>query len=119
MTMNSNTAADNYAALRKTGCLLAGDPLDVNRRAWVYHQLYRDSGKRHVFALIAAHGALWADGYFRMGQYAGKVLALRYLLTPARRRARLATLAQFADRIREINRSVCAESYAIYQYTRI
>lgn len=117
--MTSETiTSENYAAMRKTGYLLAGELRDVDRRAWVYHQMYRDSGQRHVFALIAAHGALWAAGYFRLGRCAGAVLSLQYLLTPTKRRARLDALALFADRILDINRRVCAESHAIYHYTQ-
>ncbi len=71
-----------------------------------------------MFPLIAAHGALWAAGYFRMGRRGGMLLSLRYLLTPALRRAKLASLAKFADCFRDINRRVCAESYAIYHYTK-
>lgn len=110
--------AASYAALRKEGDLLAGELGDVNRRAWVYHQMYLDSGKRSVFPLIAAHGALWAVGYFRQGRLGGLLLSLRYLLTPGVRRAKLAALEQFADRFRDINRRVCAESYALYHYTK-
>jgi hypothetical protein len=108
----------SYAALRKEGYLLAGELGDVNRRAWVYHQMYLDSGKRSVFPLIAAHGALWAVGYFRQGRLGGTLLSLRYLLTPGLRRAKMDALEQFADRFRDINRRVCAESYAIYHYTK-
>lgn len=107
-----------YAAMRKEGYLAAGELGDLNRRASVYRQMYLDSGKRSVFPLIAAHGALWASGYFRQGHLGGLVLSLGYLLTPGRRRAKLVSLAQFADRFRDINRRVCAESYAIYHYTK-
>jgi len=107
-----------YAALQKEGYLLAGELGDVNRRAWVYRQMYLDSGKRSVFPLIAAHGALWAVGYFKQGRRGGMLLSLRYLFTPQLRRAKMAALEQFADRFRAINRKVCAESYAIYHYTK-
>lgn len=110
--------SEAYAALRTEGHLLAGELGDLNRRAWVYQQMYLDSGKRSVFPLIAAHGALWASGYFRQGRLGGMLFSLAYLLTPALRRARLASLALFANRIQEINRRVCAESYAIYHYTK-
>lgn len=107
-----------YAALQKEGYLLAGDLGDVNRRAWVYREMYLDSGKRSVFPLIAAHGALWAAGYFRQGRLGGLLLSLRYLLTPDLRRAKLVALERFADCFRDINRRVCAESYAVYHYTK-
>lgn len=107
-----------YAAMRKEGYLMAGELGDLNRRAWVYQQMYLDSGKRSVFPLIAAHGALWAIGYFKKGRLGGLLLSLGFLLTPARRRAKLASLARFADRFRDINRKVCAESYALHHYTK-
>lgn len=110
--------SEAYAALRNDGYLLSGGLGDLNRRAWVYHQMYLDSGKRSVFPLIAAHGALWATGYFRQGRMGGMIMSLPYLLTPGLRRARLASLALFADRFRDINRRVCAESYALYHYTK-
>ena len=110
--------SEAYAALRNDGYLLSGELGDLNRRAWLYRQMYLDSGKRNVFALIAAHGALWATGYFRQGRLGGTILSLPYLLTPGLRRARLASLGLFADRFKDINRRVCAESYALYHYTK-
>ncbi|QNM96191.1 hypothetical protein [Chitinimonas koreensis] len=107
-----------YQALRSKGYRLAGGLDDLQQRACVYHHLYQDSGRRNVFPLIAAHGALWAAGYFRRGMLAGQLLSLQYLARPARRRAQLQALADFADRFRDINRRVCAESYALYHYTR-
>jgi hypothetical protein len=80
--------------------------------------MYEDSGKRNVFPLLAAHGALWASGYFKKGMLGGKVLSLQYLLTPWLIKPRLDSLSEFADRFRDINRRVCAESYALYCYTR-
>ncbi|MES2320382.1 MAG: hypothetical protein V4631_23135 [Pseudomonadota bacterium] len=107
-----------YEALREHGYALAGDLGDLKRRARMYQQMYRDSGKRSVFPLIAAHGALWALAYFKQGRLGAMILSLPYLLTPALRREKLASVAVFADRFREINRRVCAESYAIYHYTK-
>lgn len=108
----------SYQALRSKGYRLAGGLHDLQQRACVYHHLYRDSGGRNVFPLIAAHGALWAAGYFRRGMLAGRLLSLQYLARPARRQAQLRALAEFADRFRDINRRVCAESYALYHYTK-
>lgn len=109
---------DAYERLRANGFELAGGLGDLQRRACVYHHLYADSGQRNVFPLIAAHGALWASGYFKQGMLAGRLLSLPYLFWPARRRAMLAALDDFADQFRAINRRVCAESYALYHYTR-
>jgi hypothetical protein len=80
--------------------------------------MYQDSGKRHVFALVAAHGALWAAGYLTKGAFGVWLLSLRYLFSPRERRARLASVAVLTERLRDINRTVCAESYALFHYTR-
>lgn len=108
-----------YEILRRRGFALAGGLRDLSQRACVYHHMYEDSGNRNVFPLIAAHGALWASGYFRKGMLGGRVLSLQYLLTPWLIKPRLDSLLQFADKFRDINRRVCAESYAMYYYTRI
>lgn len=107
-----------YEALRKKGYALAGGLRDLSQRACVYHHMYEDSGNRNVFPLLAAHGALWASGYFRKGMLGGKVLSIQYLLTPRRLWQQLDSLRVFADKFRDINRRVCAESYAMYYYTK-
>jgi hypothetical protein len=110
--------SEAYENFRTQGYALAGGLGDLQQRAGVYHGMYEDSGKRNVFPLIAAHGALWASGYFRKGMLGGWLLSLPWLLAPSVRRAKLRSVAVFADQLRDINRRVCAESYAIYHYTR-
>ncbi|WP_426209456.1 hypothetical protein [Massilia sp. TWP1-3-3] len=107
-----------YAYFRTQGKLLAGAPGDLHQRVRLYQDLYQDSGKRNVFPLIAAHGTLWASGFFRKGALGGWLLSLAYLLEPSTRRAKLRSLAAFADTFRDINRRVCAEAYALYHYTK-
>jgi len=108
-----------YEALRAEGYVLAGERDDLGKRADLYLRMFMDSGQRNVFPLIAAHGARWAVGYFRLGRLGGMLMSLPYLLTPSLRRAKLADLAVFADKFKDINRRVCAESYAIFHYTRV
>ncbi|MFG6414408.1 hypothetical protein ACG02S_10925 [Roseateles sp. DC23W] len=107
-----------YEKLRLDGVRLAGGLASLTQRACVYHHIYKASGGRNVFPLIAAHGALWASGYFRKGMHAGKVLSFKFVFHPKMRAARLEALASFADKFRDINRRVCAESYAIYFASR-
>jgi hypothetical protein len=107
-----------YEYFRSEGHALAGGPGDYGLRAGLYHRMYQDSGKRNVFLLIAAHGTLWAAGYFKKGVLGAWLLSLPYLFTPKARAAKLRAAAQFADKFRDINRLVCAESYAIYYYTK-
>ncbi len=56
-----------YQNLRQRGIQLAGRVGDFRQRACIYHHMYADSAGRNVFPLIAAHGALWAAGYFKKG----------------------------------------------------
>lgn len=120
MTNSDDTAflAAEYAAIRATAYALAGGLTDLPQRASVYFHLYEDSGGRNVFPLIAAHGALWAAGYFAKGLLAGQVLALQYALQPPRKRQQQQALHQFADRFRDINRRVCAEAYTAYHFSQ-
>jgi hypothetical protein len=100
------------AALRAEATRLAGGLLDLPQRATTYHHLYCDSGGNHIFPLIAAHGALWASGYFRFGMRLGRCLAL----LGKRRQERLQALAVFADAFRDINRRVCVDIYSNYHF---
>lgn len=106
-----------YERHRTEATKLAGRLSDLSQRAAVYHHIYQASGGNHVFPLIAAHGALWAGGYFRFGMQLGKWLSLPSAVVPTRRRARLAGLAAFADAFREINRLVCIDTYTTFHFT--
>ncbi|NLR74256.1 hypothetical protein [Leeia aquatica] len=107
-----------YQHLRQLGMQLAGGMDALCQRVGVYHHMYRDSGGRNVFPLIAAHVGLHAVDFYRKGALAGQLLSLLHVLWPRRRRALLASLAGFIHQFRDINRRVCAESYALYYYTR-
>ena len=107
----------HYQRLHHEATRLAGGLNDLAQRAAVYHHLYEHSGGNHAFPLIAAHGALWARGYFRLGMRLGWIWSLTDLASPERRRLRLEKLAGFADAFREINRRVCIETYTSYQFT--
>ena len=106
-----------YAQLRNDAERLAGGLNDLAQRAAVYHHLFEHSAGNHAFPLIAAHGAMWASGYFRLGMRLGWWWSWRYAATPTQRRHRLRQLAAFADDFRDINRRVCVETYTTYHYT--
>jgi hypothetical protein len=108
----------HYDLLFREASRLAGGLNDLAQRAAVYHHLYQHSGGNHAFPLIAAHGALWARGYFRFGMRLGWLWSLSDVASPRRRQHRLTLLAAFADAFREINRRVCIETYACYHFTR-
>lgn len=106
-----------YEQLHAEGFRLAGGLTDLAQRAAVYHHITRDSGGNHLFPLIAAHGALWARGYFGFGLRLGRLLSWQYGLAPDIRAAQLASLDRFADAFRDINRRVCVDTYANYHFT--
>lgn len=108
-----------HRRIKDLGHALAGGLSDLKQRAAVYFHLYEDSGRRNVFPLIAAHGALWASGYFARGMRAGTVLSLQYMGQAGRRQEKRASLQVFADAFRRINREVCAEAYCMYHFTKL
>ncbi len=55
---------------------------------------------------------------YPLGTVGSRLLALGDLFNPPLRRARLRAVDRFADQFRDINRRVCAESYALFYYTR-
>lgn len=107
----------HYEKLHHEATRLAGGLNELAQRAAVYHHIYEHSGGNHAFPLIAAHGALWARGYFRFGIRLGWIWSLTDLCSPQRRRLRLDKLAAFADAFRDINRRVCIETYTSYHFT--
>lgn len=113
----SHDADREVALLRNEATLLAGGLTDLAQRASVYHHLFEHSGGNHGFPLLAAHGALWASGYFRLGMRMGSLIAWRDAALGARRKDRLDRLTKFANDFRDINRRVCVETYFIYYMT--
>ncbi|MBA2933050.1 hypothetical protein HZF05_02960 [Sphingomonas sp. CGMCC 1.13654] len=108
---------DLVAALRAEATRLAGRPSDLVQRASVYHHLFQHSGGNHAFPLLAAHGALWASGYFRSGIRLGIWLARAEGLVRDGMDDRIAMLHRLAEAFREINRQVCVETSVIYHLT--
>lgn len=116
--MTTDELRAEYERLREEGTRLAGGLTDLAQRATVYHSIYRESGGNHVFPLIAAHGALWAGGWFRFGMRLAVGLAWQHPLSSQKRRQKVQALSDFADEFREINRRVCVDTYANFHFTR-
>ncbi|QDU73601.1 hypothetical protein Pan97_05770 [Bremerella volcania] len=108
-----------YDAFHAEAVRLAGTTRQLSQRAATYHHVYEDSGRNHIFPLIAAHGALWARGYFAFGMRLGGMLSLQYCLTPSRRKQKLDALEAFAEAFREVNRLVCVQIYTTYHFTKL
>jgi hypothetical protein len=117
--MCADVLREEYQRLTAEGVRLSGRLADVTQRAAVYHHVFFDSGRNHVFPLIAAHGSLWARGYFAWGLGVVEWLSWQYGLDPERRRAQLDSVRAFADTLRDINRRVCADTYASYHFAAL
>jgi len=108
-----------YETFHAEAVRLAGTTRQLSQRAATYHHVYEDSGRNHIFPLIAAHGALWARGYFAFGMQLGKLLSYQYFLRPTIQQEKLAALEAFAEAFREVNRRVCVQIYTTYHFTKV
>lgn len=116
--MTTTELTREYSQLKSEATRMAGDLKEIPRRALLLHDMYCDSGENHVFPLIAAHGALWAWSFFEVGGRLGRWIAYRYFYNRKERAYRLGLLEHFAEGFREVNRSVCIDTYANYQFTK-
>jgi hypothetical protein len=104
-------------SLRREATALAGSIGSLAQRASVYHHMFEHSGRNHAFPLLAAHGALWAKGYFQAGMRFGSAASWGHALLGIDRKNLVRSLHKFADDFRDINRRVCVETYFIYHLT--
>ncbi|MBA2112981.1 hypothetical protein [Bremerella alba] len=108
-----------YDAIHAEAIRLAGTTRQLSQRAATYHHIYEDSGRNHIFPLIAAHGALWARLYFAFGMRLGKIFSYQYALSTTVRQQKLNALEAFAEAFREVNRRVCVQTYTTYHFTKL
>jgi hypothetical protein len=116
MNCGSVSMESAIASLRREATALAGSLGDLAQRASVYHHMFEHSGGNHCFPLLAAHGALWASGYFRCGMRVGSIISWGHAAAgnDRRRRELMTRLTKFANDFRDINRRVCVETYFLY-----
>ena len=112
----STSLKKHWIALRAEAEELAGGLADLVQRATVYRQIFRDSKANHAFPLIAAHGAMWAGGHFRFARRLAAILKWQSRRAEVRQ-ARMARLEEFMNTLRDINRRVCADTYANFHFT--
>lgn len=104
--------------LWQTALVRAGNADALPHRAQSYLALYKDSDHVCRFALIAGHGALWANWYLRGARYATQILALLDFRTRETMAEKMAQFDVFAHALREINRDVMAASYTLVHLVR-
>lgn len=116
--MNSAPLRDHFHQLHREATQLAGGLPDLAQRATVYRHLFLASGRNHAFPLIAAHGALWAGGYFNSRLRFAHWLSWQFIGRPELRQKRLKSLNDFTNIFRDINRRVCIDTYVNFHFTR-
>jgi hypothetical protein len=116
--LDAATLQGCHGRLKAEATQLAGELDDIPRRAALLHGMYLDSGGNHTFPQIAAHGALWAHGFFEVGGSLGRFIARRYFYNARERAMRLAILQEFAEDFRRVNRQVCIDTLANYEFAR-
>lgn len=112
------TLAARFSSLKAEADVLAGGLLEIPRRVLILMDLYRHSNGNHTFPLIAAHGALWALGYFEAGGSLGRLIGKRYFYNSTERIYRLGLLHRFAEDFRKVNRQVCVDTWTNYRFTQ-
>lgn len=107
---------EEYNTIHDASERIAGELSDIPRRAAVLLTLYEHSGGLHHFPLMAAHGALWASGYFERGGAMGRLIARRYFYNRHEMAFRIGILEDFAAAFRRVNRQVCVDTVTNYRF---
>lgn len=108
-----NEPERRYAAIRAEALAAAGPMSSLRMRAAGYLALYHASNGVCRFALVAAHGALWASWYLVCAKLAAMVFAAfdpTVRLSPLRR---YRAFANYVGVLKEINALVMIETYVL------
>jgi hypothetical protein len=109
---------EQISAVREQAARAAGPMASLRTRAAGYLDVYDASGGVCRFALVAAHGALWASWYLICAKLAAMVFALTdptFRLSP---RKRYRQFAAYVDVLKDINRLVMIETYVLVHLIR-
>lgn len=114
---------EKYAQIRAGAIILAGQPSDIEKRVQIMKDIFLDSNGNHCFPLIAAHGALWANDFFKtFDQF------ISFVLDPSAKAAQMVSVKSISEfeaaslaykqRMLETNRLVFIDSYTNYYFTK-
>lgn len=112
MSMKDQSEA-RYLAIREEAEHAAGPLVSLRIRARGYLDLYYHSNGVCRFALVAAHGALWASWYLICAKLAAMVFAcldLKHWMSPAQKYRHFAAYVLL---LKDINRLVMIETYVL------
>lgn len=102
-----------YLKIRADAEKASGPMSSLRMRARGYLSLYHASHGVCRFALVAAHGALWASWYLICAKLAAMVFAVVDPTTKLKRRARYDQFAAYVQLLKEINHLVMVETYVL------
>ena len=111
--MQRQDAEANYIAIRARAERAAGPDASLRMRAQGYLGVYHASGGVCRFALVAAHGALWASWYLVCAKLAAMVFAVTDLTTRLTPWTRYGQFAAYVAVLKDINKLVMVETYVL------
>ena len=113
------SAADlTYTRIRAAAELAAGPEESLRMRARGYLEIYHASNGACHFALVAAHGALWASWYLVCAKLAAAVFAVTDPTTRLSPRQRYRDFAAYVAVLKDINRLVMVETFVLVHTVR-
>lgn len=104
---------DEYLAIRSEAQAAAGPLSSLRLRARSYLGIYDTSNGVCRFALVAAHGALWASWYLVCAKLAAMVFACLDPTAKLWPRTRYKQFAAYVALLKEINTLVMVETYVL------
>lgn len=102
-----------YLSITKAAARASGSHASLRLRARSYLNLYRDSNGACCFALIAAHGALWAAWYLLAAKFAALLLALLDFSSPLPAKEKYRQFSAYVRALKDINQLVMVESFIL------
>jgi len=102
-----------YQTIRDEAEQLGHPVSSLRGRAKGYLTVYHYSGGICSFALVAAHGALWASWYLVCAKLAAMVLACIDVTSRLSPRQKYLQFTNYVNALKEINQSVMIETYVL------
>ena len=114
----SLTPDQRYAEIRVQAERAAGPLASLRMRARGYLDVYHASNHVCLFALVAAHGALWASWYLICAKLAAMAFAISDPTVRLSPRARYRQFAAYVQVLKDINKLVMVETYVLVHVIR-
>ncbi|MGJ8617586.1 MAG: hypothetical protein ACSHWS_12165 [Sulfitobacter sp.] len=118
MNAQNRSAQQRHEQIHAQATMLAGPPGNLCKRAVQYHHIYRASGGIFCFALIAAHGAVWAQWYLKIAWVGAVVLAAVDRRAPGSFRTRMMHFNAYTGALKDINRRVMIKAYTVLHFAK-